>query len=181
MTEPTSEPTSAEAATEAEVEAPVVMTAAGANLHPAERTPHEVATGEPERLLVVPALQVEGETRYVLVRWPDWPYPALLSLAPPVGLDTLERAAADLVQARLGLEAAGEARLAELRVPVRMGAPRMGLQTTGSLRGVLQPVAGEPHTDVLLEGFDVLTLAEAEAALTTEVERMVLRAAAALE
>ena len=41
-------------------------------------------------------------------------------------------------------------------------------------------VEGEPTTDVLVDGCVVLSLAEADAALTTEVERMVLRAAAAL-
>lgn len=161
-------------------EAALTMTAAQVVLHDAALTPPEIAAADPERLLLVPVLRVDGEARVVLVRWPDWPYPALLSFAPPVGEDTLEAAAAALARARLGLAAAGPARLAELRVPVRMGAPRLGLQTTGWLRGVLQPVSGEPAPDVLVDGCELLSFAEAEAALTTEVERLVLRAAAAL-
>ena len=156
----------------------LTMTAAQVVLHDAALTPPEIAAADPERLLLVPVIEVAGEARYVLVRWPDWPYPALLSFAPPVGSDTLEAAAADLARARLGLAATGPARLAELRVPVRMGSPRLGLQTTGWVRGVLQPVEGEPAPDVLIEGCEVLSFAEAESALTTEVERMVFRAAA---
>ena len=158
----------------------LTMTAAQVVLHDAALTAPEIAAADPERLLLVPVLEVAGEARYVLVRWPDWPHPALLSFAPPVANDTLEAAAADLARARLGLTASGPARLAELRVPVRMGSPRLGLETTGWIRGVLQPVEGEPAPDVLLDGCVVLSLSEAEAALTTEVERMVLRAAAAL-
>ena len=161
-------------------ETALTMTASQVVLHDAALTAPEIAAADPERLLLVPVLRVAGEARYVLVRWPDWPHPALLSFAPPVANDTLEASAADLTRARLGLIATGPARMAELRVPVRMGSPRLGLQTTGWLRGVLQPVEGEPTTDVLVDGCVVLSLAEADAALTTEVERMVLRAAAAL-
>ena len=161
----------------ADAGAALTMTAAQVVLHDAALTAPEIAAAEPERLLLVPVLHVDSEAHVVLVRWPDWPYPALLSFSPPVGSDTLEAAAADLARARLGLAATGPARLAELRVPVRMGAPRLGLQTTGWLRGVLQPVEGEPTPDVLVDGCEVLSFADAEAALTTEVERIVLRAA----
>ena len=158
----------------------LTMTAAQVVLHDAALTAPEIAAADPERLLLVPVIRTAGETRYVLVRWPDWPHPALLSFAPPVGTDTLEAAAADLARARLGLVATAPARLTSERVPVRMGSPRLGLQTTGWLRGVLQPVEGEPTPDVLVDGCEVLSISEAEAVLTTEVERMVLRAAAAL-
>jgi nucleotide-binding universal stress UspA family protein len=141
----------------------LTMTAAQVVLHDAALTTPEIAAADPERLLLVPVIRTAGETRYVLVRWPDWPHPALLSFAPPVGTDTLEAAAADLARARLGLVATAPAR-----------------QTTGWLRGVLQPVEGEPTPDVLVDGCEVLSISEAEAVLTTEVERMVLRAAAAL-
>lgn len=139
----------------------------------------------PERLLLVPVLHaVEegvdgGAPRFVLVRWADWPQPALLSLAPPGPSDRLEDAVTDMLSARLQLEVTGPPRLAELRVPVRMGAPRFGFTGTGWLRAVAVPVRGEPQPDALLAGVDVLSLDEALAALSTEVERMLLRAAAA--
>ncbi len=134
----------------------------------------------PERLLLVPMLtSADGEPRVVLVRWADWPYPALLSLAPPGPSDRLEDAVADLLSARLQLEVTAPPRLTEQRVPVRMGAPRFGFSGTGWLRAVVVPVRGEPQPDALLAGVDVLTLDEALAALTTEVERMLLRSAAA--
>lgn len=158
----------------------VVSTAAGAVLHPAALTEREREAQTPERILVVPMLTTEDGPRFVLVRWPDWPHPALLSLAPPTGEDTLEAAAADLVRARLHLDASGTPRLSAQRIPVRMGSPRLGLETTGHLRAMLQPVTGDPEPDALLEGYEVLSLDEALSALPTEVERMALRAAAAL-
>jgi hypothetical protein len=136
----------------------------------------------PERLLLVPVLAGEdgGQAgpRYVLVRWADWPYPALLSLAPPGPFDRLEDAVTDMLRARLQLEVTGPPRLTDRRVPVRMGAPRFGFTGTGWLRAVVVPVRGEPQPDALLAGVDVLPLDEALAALTTEVERMILRDAA---
>jgi hypothetical protein len=161
----------------AEPEAPMPETT---EQHEPALTAQEIAAATPERLLVVPVLRVDGESRFVLARWPDWPHPTLLSLAPPAAHDTLDETVASVVWARLGLTAEGPARMAAPRIPVRMGSPRLGLNTTGWLRGVLQPVSGEPEVDVLLEGFEVLPLHEALAALPTEVERTVLSAAAAL-
>ena len=37
----------------------------------------------PERLLIAARLSDGEGERYVFVRWEDWPYPAMLSLAPP--------------------------------------------------------------------------------------------------
>ncbi len=149
-------------------------------LHPAALSEREVEASAPERIVVAPLLQTEGGPRFVLAMWPDWPHPTMLSLAPPVASDTLEAAAADLVRARLHLDATEPARMSESRIPVRMSSPRVGAQTTGWLRSVLQPVSGEPEADLLLGGFGMYSLDEAVAALSTEVERMALRAAAAL-
>lgn len=140
-------------------------------------TPTLTPMSAPERLLLVPVLPAVdgGSPRFVLVRWADWPYPALLSLAPPASSDHLEDAVTDILSARLQLEVAGPPRLTDLRVPVRMGAARFGFTGTGWLRAVVVPVRGEPQPDALLAGVDVLTFDEALTALSTEVERMLLR------
>jgi hypothetical protein len=140
-----------------------------------------------ERLLVVPRCvpseaSADGEEpRYLLVRWADWPQPALLSIAPPAEHDSLDAAVATLLGARLRVSVDGPARVGAERVPVRMAQPRFGLAgTTGWLRPLAVQVSGEPEIDALLGGYDSLTLAEALAALSTEVERTVLRQAAGL-
>jgi hypothetical protein len=140
-----------------------------------------------ERLLVVPRVAPpeparDGEEpRYLLVRWADWPQPALLSIAPPAASDSLDDAVATLLHARLRVAVDGPVRVGTGRVPVRMAQPRFGLGgTTGWLRPAVVDVRGEPEPDALLGGYDSLTLAEALAALSTEVERTVLRDGAAL-
>ena len=133
-----------------------------------------------ERLLVAPRLEVAGGARYLLVRWADWPHPALLSLAPPHPGDSLEEAVATLLHARLGLRCEGAPRAAGVRVPVRLAHPRFGGHGLGWLRPVAVRVGGEPQPDALLEGVDALTLEQALQALPTEVERTILREAAKL-
>lgn len=165
MVEASSEPTASDAVDEPPA-------------RPAVVTPTLTPMPTPERLLIAPVLTgPDGEPRFVLVRWADWPTPALLSLAPPGPSDSLEDAVRDLLSARLQLTLTGTPRMAEVRVPVRMGSPRFGFTGTGWLRAVVAPVAGEPVPDALLAGADVLTLDEALAALSTEVERTLLRAA----
>jgi hypothetical protein len=141
-----------------------------------------IAAGEaaaPERLLVVPVLVQGGEPHYVLVRWPDWPHPAMLSLAAPASSVGIEEAVSDLLDSRLHLATSGPVTRSETRVPVRMPAPRVGLSAaTGWLRAVIVPVQGEPQPDALLDGCVVLTLEAAIASLPTEVERILLRDAA---
>ncbi len=136
---------------------------------------------EAERLLVISRqAEVEGtEPRYLLVRWPDWPHPALLSIARPGAEDDLDAAVASLLDARLRVSS-GAVRLSATRVPVRMPQPRFGRVSTGWLRPAAVEVSGQPQTDALLEGFESLTLEEALAALTTDVERAVFREGAAL-
>lgn len=136
----------------------------------------------PERLLIVSrqAGRDGEEPRYLLVRWPDWPHPALLSIAPPEANDTLEDAVASLLGARLHVAAHGPVRLGSKRLPVRMPQPRYGAMTTGWLRPAAVEVTGDPEADALLDGYEALTLEEALAALTTDVERAVFREGAAL-
>ncbi len=136
-----------------------------------------------ERLLVVARLSEEpggGEPRYLFVRWPDWPHPALLSIDPPAATDTLEDAVGGLLRARLQVTLTGPVRLTSTRVPVRMALRRYGASGTGWLRGAVVEVAGVPEPDALLEGFEALTLDEAVVALPTDIERAVLREAAGL-
>lgn len=137
----------------------------------------------PERLLVAPVLRDEQPPhgwRYLLVRWPDWPHPTLLSLAAPGPGDSMAEAVRVLIEARLRLACEGEPRASETRVPVRMPLPRVGGEGQGWLRPVVVRVSGEPQPDALLAGVEAFTLEQALAALPTEVERTVLRAAAAL-
>lgn len=136
----------------------------------------------PERLLVAARLAGgagEGAGgRYVFVRWEDWPHPAMLSLAPPGGGEQLSEAVARLM-ARLNLRSA-EPRTASERVPVRMAHPRFGGEGLGWLRPLAVIVEGEPQPDALLAGVETLPYEQALEALPTDVERTVLRAAAAL-
>lgn len=154
----------------------------GGGLGTSELLPGGARAREAERLLVVPVLPpLAGSTepRYVLVRWPDWPHAAMLPLALAGADDALDDAVATLLRSRLHLEAAGPATLAAERMPVRLAQPRIGVHGPGWLRGVLAPATGEPLPDALLDGFVALPLAEALAALPTDVERAVLRAVAA--
>lgn len=141
------------------------------------------AAREPERLLIVAREAVhDGQgPRFLLVRWADWPQPALLSMATPGPYDDLDDAVATLLDARLRLSVRGPARLGAHRVPVRMARHQYGSSgTTGWLRPVAVEVSGEPEVDALLGGCDACTLDEALAALSTDVERVVLREGAAL-
>ena len=132
----------------------------------------------PERLLIAARLNDGDGERYVFVRWEDWPYPAMLSLAPPGGGESLAEAVARVL-ARINLRCA-EPRTADERVPVRMAHPRFGGQGLGWLRPLAVVVEGEPAPDALLAGVETLPYEQALAALPTEVERTVLRAACAL-
>ena len=134
---------------------------------------------DPQRLLVVPVLAQGGEPHYLLVRWPDWPHPAMLSLAVPTAGDSIDSAVSDLLDSRLRVETAGDAQITTRPIPVRMAAHRIGLTAgTGWLRAVVVPVQGEPQPDSLLEGCEVLTFDAALAALPTEIERTLFRDAA---
>lgn len=145
----------------------------------------------PERLLVV-AREAGGEARYCFARWPDWPHPAMLSLAAIGGdrrLDALEGALDDLLGARMGLACDAPPRLAAERTPARMAHPRFGGDGLGWLRAVAVvvrplPATGAapaaPRADALLEAVERLSLERALEALPTDVERLVFRAGVAL-
>lgn len=171
------------------------MSAGGAANTPAG-LPADGAAGDPtptdrrpERLLVAARLDGPEGQRYVFARWEDWPYPAMLSTAAPgpapdgspdrdADAEELSSAVARLV-GRLGLRS-GTPLVADERLPVRMAHPRFGGEGLGWLRPVGVVVEGEPRPDALLAGVETLTLEEALEALPTELERVVLRAAAKL-
>lgn len=136
---------------------------------------------DPERVIVVPRLDRSGEEpRYLLVRWPDWPPPALLSLDAPTDPSALEAAIADTLGHRIGVRVAGPIVLTSERQPARMSKKARGGEGLGWLRAALVPVEGEPQPDPLLEAVLALTLDEALEALTSDVERLLLSRAAAL-
>ena len=134
----------------------------------------------PERLLIVARQERADGPRYLFARWPDWPHPAMLSLALPPRWDSVRDAVADLLAARLSVTCAEEPRRASTRVPVRMAHPRMGGDGVGWLRPVAVTVEGDPAPDALLERVEALTVEQALEQLPTEVERIVLRQAEAL-
>ena len=139
------------------------------------------AAVDPERVIVVPRLERAGEEpRYLLVRWPDWPPPALLSLAAPTDPSALEAAIADTLEHRIGVRVAGPIVFTPERQPARMSRKARGGEGLGWLRAVLVPVEGEPQPDPLLEAVLALSLDEALEALTSDVERLLLARAAEL-
>ncbi len=167
-------------------------------------TPGAEPAARPERLLVV-ARQADGgadgeavAARYCVARWPDWPHPAMLSLAAAataIGggdgrqLERLEGALNDLLGARMALACSSPPRLAAERTPARMAHPRFGGEGLGWLRAAAVtvrplPAAGDapatPRPDALLEAVERLSLEQALEALPTDVERRVFRAGVAL-
>ena len=134
----------------------------------------------PERLLIAARLRAAGDDRYLLARWPDWPHPALLSLAAPRERDSLVDAVSTLLHARMRVRCEGEPLAGAQRVPVRMTHPRFGGGGLGWLRAVAVTVSGEPQPDALLEGVEAFSLEQALEALPTEVERTLLRQGAEL-
>jgi hypothetical protein len=135
---------------------------------------------DPERLWLVPRLERPGaEPRYLLVRWPDWPPPAMLSIVRPPDGDA-RAAVEDALHARMSVTCLEEPRVARERVPVRMRHPRMGGTGPGWLRAAAVLVEGEPQPDALIDAVVELTRDEALAQLETEVERRLLQAAVAL-
>lgn len=173
-------------------------------------TPPTSLAARPERLLVV-AREADGEAdgdaageagaaRYFFARWPDWPYPAMLSLAATASttetgnrdeqrIDALRGALNDLLGARMGLACTSPPRLAAERTPARMAHPRFGGEGLGWLRAAAVvarplPAAGATpaaaRADALLEAVERLSLEQALEGLATDVERRVFRAGVAL-
>ncbi len=137
--------------------------------------------GRAERLLIAARLeQPEDDPRYLLARWPDWPHPSLLSVSAPRAVDTLEALVADTLRARFSVECVGTPVATSTRHPARMSHPRFGGDGLGWVRAVAVRVEGEPSSDPLLAGIDALPLEDALTALPTDLERALLREAAAL-
>lgn len=134
----------------------------------------------PERLLIAPVVRAPEGVRYLLLRWPDWPHPALLPAPAPGPHQTLSDAVATAVRARLGIDCEGDPVASEVRVPARLPHPRTGGHGPGFLRPVLATVSGDPVPDALLAGVETFSIDEALLALPTEIERTVLREAARL-
>lgn len=136
---------------------------------------------DPERVIIVPRLERPGEEpRYLLVQWRDWPPPALLSLDVPSDAAALEPAVVDTLWHRIAVRVVGSVALTPDRQPVRMSKKARGGEGLGWLRAALVRVEGDPQPDPLLEAVLALTLDEALEVLTSDVERALLRRAAAL-
>ncbi len=162
-------------------------------------TPAAEPAARPQRLLVVAREADAYDAHYLFARWPDWPHPAMLSLAATATgdgderqletLEALEGALNDLLGARMGLACSSRPRLAAERTPARMAHPRFGGEGLGWLRAAAVsvrplPEAGEaaaaPRADALLEAVQRLSLEQALEALPTDVERRVFRSGVAL-
>jgi hypothetical protein len=132
----------------------------------------------PERLLIV--ARRREDSRYLFVRWPDWPHPAMLSTVPPHPDEGLAGGLASLLDARMGVRVQGEPRSATERQPARMRHPYAGSEGLGWLRPVAVEVTGTPAPDPLLDDILALTHAEALDTLPADLERVLFRAGAAL-
>ncbi len=128
---------------------------------------------------MVVARRVE-DGRYLFVRWPDWPYPAMLALDPPHPEEGFTAGVALLLSSRFSVQVQGEPLLAEERRPVRMRHPYAGGDTIGWLHPVAVEVAGDPVPDPLAGEVLTLTREEAIDQLPTDLERIMFTTAAAL-
>ena len=133
----------------------------------------------PERLLLV-VERAEARDRYLLARWEDWPHPSLVATSPPHEGEGLDAAVAAMLRGAFGVALMGVARRGDTRWPVRMAHPRFGGEGVGWLRAVAAMTSGEPVAGPLVQGLVELDADEAEAQLSTEVERAVFRSGVAL-
>lgn len=141
----------------------------------------EAARPDPQRMVLVARLERPGEAaRYLLVRWRDWPQPALLSLDPPADPEALQQAIAETLGHRIGMQVAGPALISDERQPVRMRRTSRGGEGMGWLRVAAVRVEGTPEPDALLEGVLELSLPEALNTLASDIERQALAGAARL-
>ncbi len=136
---------------------------------------------EPERLIIAARLEAGGEPgRYLLVRWRDWPPPALLSIEAGEDPETCQAAIEQTLAYRLGVRCLERPLLGEGRTPARMRLGSRGGEGLGWLRAAAVRIEGEPRPDALLEEVLVLPAAEALAALESDVERRVFTQALSL-
>jgi hypothetical protein len=136
---------------------------------------------EPERLIIAARLERAGEPgRYLLVRWRDWPPPALLSVDAPSTLEACQAAIEETLAYRLGVRCLERPLLSEVRSPGRMRRGNRGGEGLGWLRATAVRVEGDPQPDALLEEVLALPATEALAALESDVERRLFLEAARL-
>ena len=138
---------------------------------------------DPERLALVVRLDGAtdaGTSRFVLVREGEDGPLQLLDVAPSTSGEPVEEVVADVLRTRLGIEPVGEALLSPDRRPRRTARWREGHVGTGWVRAVAVTVADGLDPTPPLTGAEALPLGEAEAALSTSLERALLRDGAAL-
>ena len=138
---------------------------------------------DPERLALVVRLDGAadaGTSRFVLVREGEDGPLHLLDVAPSTSGEPVEEVVADVLRTRLGIEPVGEALLSPDRRPRRTARWREGHVGTGWVRAVAVTVAGGLDPTPPLTSAEALPLGEAEAALSTSLERALLRDGAAL-
>ena len=132
------------------------------------------ARPEPERLILVARLegwQLDDSPRYLLVRWRDWPPPALLSVEAPATPEASAAAIEETLVYRLGVRSLERPQLSDTRTPARMRRGLRGGEGLGWLRAAAVRVEGDPQPDALLEAVLALPLEEALSALESDVER----------
>lgn len=139
------------------------------------------ARPEPERFIIAARLEAAGERhKYLLVRWRDWPPPALLSVEVPPTPGVSAAVVEETIAYRLGVRCLEGALLGEARTPARMRQGNRGGEGMGWLRAAAVRVEGEPAPDALLEEVLALSFDDALSALTSDVERHVFLEAARL-
>lgn len=132
----------------------------------------------PERLLLVIRRREDGS--FLLVRREAGAPLTMLSTTPPARGEGLVAGIASLVRTHLAVSLQGAPTPAEEQRPARMEQPYRGGPGLGLLRAVAVEVTGEPVTDALYDSCEALSSAEAEAALSTDLERLVFRDGVAL-
>ena len=138
---------------------------------------------DPEHLALVVRLEEADDAapeRFVLVRDADEQPLRLLDVAMPASGASVEEVVADVLRTRLGVEPAEGAVSCPERRPRRTARWREGHVGAGWVRAVAVTVAADLDPVPPLTAAEVLPLDEAEAALTTSLERALLHDGAAL-
>lgn len=129
---------------------------------------------EPERLIIAARLEAGVEPgRYLLVRWRDWPPPALLSVEAGETPEACQAAIEETLAYRLGVRCLERPLVGEALTPARMRLGSRGGEGLGWLRAAAVRIEGDPRPDALLEEVLLLPAGEALAALQSDVERAV--------
>ncbi len=151
-----------------------------------EATPTDQAVEhqpDPEHLAFIVRLDGTDDAapaRYVLVRDADDGPLRLLDVAMPGSGPPLEEVVSDVLRTRLGVGPVEDAVSCPERRPRRIARWREGHVGTGWVRAVAVTVASDLDPVPPLTAAEALTLDEAEAALATSLERVLLRDGVAL-